>query len=244
VLRVGTSALVLEAIESGARVAWPELADPLGALGELNVDPDCSVRLLLRDGSRASPLEIQQRYLAGVRDALGAEPLAEWKTRVLDHWQETLALLEHDPEALADRVDWIAKQRLLEAEIPYPPDREALRERGRRLLEGPAPDDPHERRLREFAFRARRVDLRYHELGPRGGYRRLFQRGEVRRLADVEAVARARREPPSDTRARARGRAIREVAQGGRSGAATWHRVRAGLFDWRWFRDPLDPGPA
>jgi hypothetical protein len=59
-----------------------------------------------------------------------------------------------------------------------------------------------------------------------------------------EAVARARREPPADTRARARGRAIREVAQGGRSGAATWHRVRAGVFDWRWFLDPLDPGPV
>ena len=244
VLRVGTSALVLEAIESGAPVTWPELADPLGALRELNLDPDCSVRLLLRDGSRASPLEIQQRYLAGVRDALGAEPLAEWKTRVLDHWQETLELLEHDPEALADRVDWVAKQKLLEAEIPHPPDREALRERGLRLLEGPAPDDPDERRLREFAFRARRVDLRYHELGPRGGYRRLFQHGEVRRLADADAVARALREPPADTRARARGRAIREIAQSGRSGAATWHRVRAGVFDWRWFRDPLDPGPA
>jgi hypothetical protein len=133
---------------------------------------------------------------------------------------------------------------LLEAEIPHPPDREALRERGRRLLEGPEPDDPEERRLRDFAFRARRVDLRYHELGPRGGYRRLFQRGGVRRLADADAVARALREPPADTRARARGHAIREVVQAGGSGAATWHRVRAGAFDWRWFPDPLDPGPV
>jgi proteasome accessory factor A len=244
VLRVGTSALVLEAIESGAPVAWPELADPLGALGELNADPDCSVRLLLRDGSRASPLELQHRYLAGVREALGPGPLADWKTRVLGAWQETLALLEHDPAALADRVDWIAKQQLLEAEIPLPADRDALRERGLSLLEGPAPDDPEERRLRECAFRARRVDLRYHELGARGGYRRLLERGAVRRLADADAVARARREPPADTRARARGRAIREAARAGRSGAATWHRVRAGLFDWRWFPDPLDPGPA
>ncbi len=244
VLRVGTSALVLEAIESGAGVAWPELVDPLGALRELNQDPDCSVRLLLRDGSRASPLEIQRCYLAGVREVLGAGPREAWKARVLEHWQETLDLLEHDPDALADRVDWIAKRKLLDAEIPQVADREALCERGRRLLEGPEPEDPEEKRLRELAFRARRVDLRYHELGPRGGYRRLVLGGEVRRLADADAVARALREPPADTRARARGRAIREVARRGGSGAATWHRVRAGIFDWRWFRDPLDPGPV
>ena len=123
VLRVGTSALVLEAIESGAPVAWPELADPLGALGELNLDPDCSVRLLLRDGSRGSPLEIQQRYLAGVREALGAAPLEAWKTRVLDAWQETLVLLAEDPK---DRDAWASLGYCLRAQEKHASAGDAL----------------------------------------------------------------------------------------------------------------------
>jgi hypothetical protein len=58
-----------------------------------------------------------------------------------------------------------------------------------------------------------------------------------------EEVARARREPPADTRALARGRAIREAVRGAKGGGATWHRVRVGRFDWRWFLDPLEPAP-
>jgi proteasome accessory factor A len=158
---------------------------------------------------------------------------------VLRDWATTLDLLERDPEALADRVDWIAKRALLEAEVAEPADRETLRRRGAALLAAAPPEDAESGRLRELAFRARRLDLRYHELGPRGGYRRLARRGRVRRLVADEAVARARREPPSDTRAAARGRAIREARERGLSGAASWHRVRAGLLLWRFFPDPL-----
>ena len=82
------------------------------------------------------------------------------------------------------------------------------------------------------------------ELGPRGGYRRLEARGEVRRLVEPEAVERARSEPPRDTRAFARGRAIREACERRVSGSASWHRVRLGRLDWRLFPDPLDPAPG
>ncbi len=102
--------------------------------------------------------------------------------------------------------------------------------------------EPADRLLRERAYRAWRVDLRYHELGSRGGYRRLELAGEVRRLTDPEAVRRAITEPPRDTRAWARGQAIVWAHAHARSGGAAWHRVRLGKFDWRWFRDPLDPG--
>jgi hypothetical protein len=61
-------------------------------------------------------------------------------------------------------------------------------------------------------------------------------------VSDAE-VERARREPPSDTRALPRGRAIREAVRRSCGGAATWHRVRVGRFDWRWLPDPLEPAP-
>jgi hypothetical protein len=242
-LRVGVTALVLEAIESGAPVDWPELADPLDALRRVSLDAELGERIELAGGGTATAVEIQRRYLAGVRRALlgGPEPLPVWKARVLRDWEETLELLERDPEALADRVDWVAKRRLLRREIPDRADLEALRARGAEVL-GAEARTAADRRLRELAYRAWRVDLRYHELSARGGHRRLERRGEVRRLSDPREVERAFTEPPADTRARARGQAIKWAHAHALSGGVAWHRVRLGKFDWRWLRDPLDPG--
>ncbi|MEN8180944.1 MAG: proteasome accessory factor PafA2 family protein [Myxococcota bacterium] len=242
-LRVGVSALVLEAIEADGERAWPRLAEPLAALQELNDDAELGARLRLEDGGTATALEIQQHYLRGVREVLfRAGTLGGWKGRVLEAWQSTLALLAEDPDALADRVDWIAKRRLLRRELSRVEDPQALRRHGATLLAGTRPDDEEERRLRDLAFRLRRTDLRYHELGSRGGYRRLRQRGEVVLLADDDEVTRARRQPPRDTRASSRGRAIADACARRLPGAATWHRVRVGAFRWRFFLDPLDPG--
>jgi proteasome accessory factor A len=242
-LRVGSSALVLEAIESDEQRPWPRLDEPLRALRALNADPSFSEGLVLSDGTRAGALDIQRRYLEGVREVLSREgPQSGWRAEVLEGWERTLDALERAPDLLADRVDWIAKKKLLEREISDEADREALRLHGSSLLEGPPPDDAEGRRLRDLAFRARRVDLRYHELGPRGGYRWLCARGEIVRLADEAEVARARQEPPRDTRAHSRGRAIQEAHTRRLSGAATWHRVRTGVFGWRFFLDPLEPG--
>ncbi|MEE9281758.1 MAG: proteasome accessory factor PafA2 family protein [Myxococcota bacterium] len=240
VLRVGATALVLEAIESGAEIDWPVLAEPLAALRQVNRDPELVTELELTDGRRMTALEIQRCYLDGVRRALGDSTSGSWKQRVISYWEETLDALAEDPQSLADRVDWIAKAQLLRQEIADPRDREELRRRGRELLEDGGALDHEDRRLRDLAFRAWRVDLRYHELGPRGGYRRLEKRGLMRRLTDPERVARARTTPPGDTRAWARGRAIKWAHAQAVSGRAAWHRVRVGKFEWRFFRDPLD----
>lgn len=238
VLRTGATALVLEAIETRPEATWPELVDPLGALRALSANPEAPLRL--RAGCDATAVEIQQAVLEQVREVLGI-PELPWKRRVLDMWQETLLLLGRDPDALADRVDWIAKRRLLERDVPSRDDWSILALEGKRLV---AAGDPggEEGRLRGLAFRLLRTDLRYHELGPRGGHRRLRERGAIRDLCDPQAVLRARREAPFDTRAHARGAAIREAVRRRLAGAATWHRVRLGLLDWRWFRDPLSPG--
>lgn len=244
VLRTGATALVLEAIETGAPADWPVLVHPLRALRILSSDPELAQRYRLEDGSEVSALEIQRRFLRTVREILAPElDSGGWRSEVMEMWENTLELLEHDPEALSDRVDWIAKRRLLRREIPEPADWQAIADRGSGLLrEPPAPGD-RDSRLRDLAFRALRADLRYHELGPRGGHRRLDSRGEVRRLVERRQVDRALLRPPSDTRAHARGRAIREAHDISASGGATWHRVRLGRFDWRWYPDPLDPGP-
>ena len=240
-LRVGATALAIEAIESGAAVDWPRLREPLAALRAIGDDPELGTRVELDNGTTATAIAIQRRYLEGVRRAL-AGPLPAWKQRVLADWEETLRDLERDPELLADRIDWVAKRGLLQRAVPDPRDWRALAARGAQLV-GPGVTEPSDLVLRELAFRLWREDLRYHELGPRGGYRRLEARGRVRRLTDPDEVLRARRTPPSDTRAFQRGAAIRQAHAHARSGGAAWHRVRIGKFDWRFFPDPLDPGP-
>jgi proteasome accessory factor A len=243
VLRTGATLLVLEAIETGAPLDWPVLAQPLRALRALNADPELTLRYRLKDGSEVSALEIQRRFLRGVREILTPErESGGWRSRVVAMWEETLDLLERDPDALGDRIDWIAKRRLLRREIPETADWEAIGRQGAGILRGTSAPADGDSRLRDLAFRALRADLRYHELGPRGGHRRLDHRGEVCSLVDREQVDRALLRPPSDTRAHARGRAIREARIRALSGGATWHRVRLGLFDWRWYPDPLDPG--
>ncbi len=232
-LRVGSTCLVLEALEKAPDGEWPALSDPLAS--QLAVSSDPEVRLPMRDGGTATALQIQWQVLDRVREVLGV-PREEWKRRMLAMWEETLSLLERDPDALADRIDWLAKQQLLRREVPAPEDWEQLVRQGGRLVAAPAQE--HTARLRELAFRVMRADLRYHELGPRGGHQRLRQRGAVRVLSDPADVAAARTDPPADTRARARGQGIREAAALG-AGAATWHRVRVGWLDWRFFLDPL-----
>ena len=243
-LRMGTTALVLEAIESRVPFDWPVLERPLDALQQVNLDAEFVRELALSGGGRATALEIQRRYLEGVRRTMAADPaplLPVWKARVLRAWEETLDLLADDPGALSDRIDWLAKRKLLHAELPDRRDREALERRGREVLDGTR-GGAADQQLRELAYRAWRVDLRYHELGARGGFRRLESRGEVRRLTDPDAVELAMTEPPGDTRAWARGQAIKRAHAHARSGGVAWHRVRLGKFDWRWFPDPLDPG--
>ncbi|MCG8588918.1 MAG: proteasome accessory factor PafA2 family protein [Proteobacteria bacterium] len=242
VLRVGTTSLVLEALEAGAR-DFPVLADPLATLHAVPADLDLARRFTLADGSKATALEIQRRYWREVNRVVGegAEVPDPWKRRVLGMWRETLDALERRPSDLADRVDWIAKRVWIESRVREEPDAEALvREVGGLRDADPARLDEEQTRRRERLFALLRDDLRYHELGPRGGHRRLERSGRVRRLVEPEAVEKARREPPSDTRALARGRAIDEAGRAQVRGAADWDRVRIGPWR-RALPDPLDP---
>lgn len=237
-LRVGTTALVLEAIEAEPDASWPELADPLTAFQALSLDPSAS--LALQSGGTATALEIQRRVLGEVKRVL-SDPQAEWKRKILSMWEEALDALSQDPEALVGRVDWVTKRALLRREVSDPDDWEAFRET--RTDWATHPDRQTDPRLRELAFRVLRTDLRYHDLGPRGDHRKFLERGRVERLSEAPEVEAAMTLAPRETRAWGRGEAIREAGDDG--GAATWHRVRVGhpgRFDWRFFLDPLRGG--
>jgi len=189
-LRVGTTALVLDLIESGHA---PDLSlkDPVAALKAISHDPTLTATVATSRGA-LSAIEIQQVYLDAAMEWArlkagpeGAFTATDTETaEVLEAWQELLKDLDGDLFSAADRVDWIAKLSLLES---Y---------RRRDSLDWDAPV-------------LGMVDLQYADLREEKGlYYKLVRAGRMRRLFTEEQVAQAAQHPPEETRAWLRGRLV------------------------------------
>src|SRR3954462_10771278 len=117
-LKVGTTAIVLAMIEDDALDDDWLLANPVGAIRNVSHDPSLKRTILLRDGRRVTAIEVQwgmleraRKYerahgLTVVGDAVGADVLARWEA--------VLTGLETDRSTVADVVDWVAKQRMID----------------------------------------------------------------------------------------------------------------------------------
>jgi len=184
-LKLGTTALVLDAIEDGVFADPIELVDPVQEVWSVSHDPTLQYAMETVDGGAMTALEIQWQYLGVTRDyalSIGVAPV--WM-RVLDEWEKILIDLEKDPMITADRLDWTAKLRIFE---------------GYRSRDGLGWNDP----------KLRLLDLQYHDVDPeRGLYQKLVDRGAMRRLFDDEEVESAVTEPPDETRAFFRGACVR-----------------------------------
>jgi proteasome accessory factor A len=184
-LKVGSTMIVLAMIEDGEFA--PELAfrAPVQALRNVSYDLTLSNPLRLADGTSATAIEIQasiieaaEKYLNryGTDGAGGPDAL-----KVLAAWRETVETLERNPIELADRIDWIAKKKLLDA----------YRERDG-LEWGDA--------------RLRALDLQYHDMRPE---RSVFNKLKMHTMVDHEAAVAGADHPPEDTRAYFRGECLR-----------------------------------
>ena len=166
-LKVGTTALVLDMIEKGVRFDELRLAEPVRSVHRISHDPTLSTTVELSDGRRVTGLDLQRAYFEKaakhVENTMGGDVDPD-TTEVLTLWGEVLDALARDPLDCADRLDWAAKLRLLE---------------GYRERDGLTWDAP----------RLQLVDLQYTDvrLG-KGLYNRLVARGSIRRLVDEDAV--------------------------------------------------------
>jgi proteasome accessory factor A len=180
-MKLGTTALWFAAVEDVDPLPELRFARPVAAMGQVSEDLSLSVPLELADGTTATALDIQWRIFGVCRDyadSHGLEAVGEdVGEEVLSHWEQLLSGLETDLRQLADRVDWIAKYRLISA----------YRER-----HGLDWDDA----------RLKAMDLQYHDLRPE---RSLAARVGLRTICDPAAVRQAVTEPPPDTRAWFRG---------------------------------------
>lgn len=182
-VRLGSTMLLLDAVEAGHLIAIPELRRPLPALRTIISDPTLTARVETTDGRQLTALDIQRIYLNACRSFVESriDPPTE-AHRVLDCWQQMLDDLETNPTQLIGRIDWITK---------------------RWLLNSTAADA-------DWATR-KKVDLRYHELSHHGYFEKLKSTGVIRTLLDDQQVERATQVPPSKTPAAKRGRFIRGI---------------------------------
>ncbi|MGH3879084.1 MAG: depupylase/deamidase Dop [Actinophytocola sp.] len=201
-LKVGTTAMVLDMIESGLRFDHLKMADPVRAVHTLSHDPSLKATIELANGKKFTGLDVQRAYHELISENLDRVEQDAVAMNVLSTWGDILDTLARDPMECADRLDWPAKLRLLEA---Y---------RARDGLGWSAP-------------RLQLVDLQYSDVRMANGlYNRLVTRGSMKRLVTEEEVTEAITTPPMDTRAYFRGRCLERYPNA--IAAASWDSV---IFD-------------
>jgi len=198
-LKVGTTAIVLCLIEDEALPRTFAFRSPVAAMRQVSYDLTLHQPLELVDGSTVTALEVQWELLDRARkwaDERGLEAVGEAAGEaVLREWEDVLTGLEADPMQLADRLDWVAKYRLLV---------------GYQERHGVSWNDPLVAALA----------LQYHDMRPA---RSLAARVGLRRLVSDDEVARAMTDPPEDTRAYFRGRCLQRWAS--QVVAANWDSI-------------------
>jgi len=184
-LKLGTTSLVLSMIEDGFLGHDLALAHPVPAIRQVSHDPSLQRTILLQSGERMTALDVQwsllekasryarERGLSSVGEDVGA--------LVLELWEEALTGLAGDRSSVADLVDWVAKERLIDAYS---------------ARHGVGPTDS----------RLRALDLQYHDMRPE---RCLATRVGLRQFVSTDDVERGIDHAPESTRAYFRGECLR-----------------------------------
>jgi proteasome accessory factor A len=185
-LKVGTTAIVLAMIEDDELGDEWLLGNPVAAIRQVSHDPTLRQTIMLRDGSRATALEIQWGLLERARkyeQSHGLDCVGEGVgSDVLTRWEIVLTGLESDPTSVAHWVDWVAKRRLVDGYAA----RHSI--------------DPGSPRLKA-------IDLQYHDLR---ADRCLALRAGLDTIVTATEVGDAMTEPPRTTRAFFRGRCLQK----------------------------------
>ena len=196
-LKVGTMALLLEALVRNPQLELPQVVAPLDTLKAVSWDRDFQWELTMGDRSRSTAVEVQRKILDSVQQACPLDhPDHEWTVR---EWARVLDDLETDYLRCADRLDWVAKQNLI---------------REFQKAQGLEDDDPWLQSL----------DLEYHRLDrDEGLYFSLEDSGAMQSVLVENEVQAAQKLPPESTRAFIRGKCIERF--GDKVLAAQWDHV-------------------
>ena len=185
-VKLGSTALLLAVLEDRGCDLFPSPPrHPVHALRAFALDTTLDVVVECEDQRRLTAWDFQDqlwhlcRDYATQRGADAVAPAPEVDL-ILRHWREMLDGLRDDPSSVADRVDWVAKQQVVNG---Y---------RARYTL------GANDARLRA-------IDLQYHDLRPE---RSLAARVGLVQLFGLDEIREAVHNPPRTTRAYFRGQCV------------------------------------
>jgi proteasome accessory factor A len=202
-LKVGVTDLVLRMVEANTVMRDLSLENPIRAIREISHDVTCRKRVRLTNGRELTAIEIQTEYLERTERFLERRGADTQSKQLLLEWREALeALSAGEPERLARKVDWVAKQLLID--------------RYR-----------HKHGLPLSSPRVALLDLSYHDVNrTRGLYYVMERQGRAERVTEEKEISRAMREPPQTTRAKLRGDFIRHAKQKRRDYTVDWVHLK------------------
>jgi proteasome accessory factor A len=179
------------------------LENPIRAIREISHDVTCRKRVRLANGRELTAIEIQEEYFERTSRFLERRGTDPQSKQLLEEWRDALdALAAGEPERLMRKVDWVAKQAMIERyhlkhQLPLSHPRIAL------------------------------LDLAYHDVNRSRGLYYLLERGNrVERAVTEKDIQRAMREPPQTTRAKLRGDFIKHAKQKRRDYTVDWVHLK------------------
>ena len=184
-VKLGSTSLLLAVLEAEGTEAFPPMPQrAVSAFRTLARDPSLKAAITTDEGKWTALdyqwrlLDIAERFVA--RDgASSVAPPAE-VAEILSEWRSMLEALSTNPELAADRIDWVAKQRIV---------------RGYQERYG----------LEQLDAKLRAIDLQYHDIRPD---RSLAARVGLRQLFSPTDIAAAVHDAPRSTRAYFRGTCV------------------------------------
>src|SRR6187549_1870978 len=116
-LKVGTTAIVLQMIEDRGFTRDLSIERPVSSLHEVSHDPNLKQRVTLRDGIAVTAVELQwlffEQAAAFLENRYGSELDAD-TADIMNRWESVLSRLGEDPMLCVREIDWVAKLRLLD----------------------------------------------------------------------------------------------------------------------------------
>ena len=185
-VKLGSTALLLAALEEFGPDSFPALpAAPVSAVRMFAADLTLFAAVECDDGKSRSAWDFQDelwRLARAYADRTGADAVADNAEVefILLQWREMLDGVRDHRDAVADRVDWVAKWRIVSG----------YQERYE---------------LADCDAKLRAIDLQYHDLRPTHS---LAQRVGLRMLCATSEVREAVHNPPPTTRAYFRGQCV------------------------------------
>ncbi len=211
-LKIGTTVCVLGLLETGHLPRHLVLNDAVQSTRDISRDSEGDWIVELENGRTIGAMDVQWKFLELAQKHLsGRDAETDW---LLESWNFTLEALEQNRQALIGGVDWITKKWLLEEFM---------------AAENLQWNDPW----------LQSIDLEYHNIDPERGL--FFSVTPGKRIADWNNGVRrmeAMRQPPANTRAAGRSRAVAHFQSDSRPYVVNWDSI---AFDSRDFLVMGDP---